>query len=155
MNLGHHSLPAMAEQMFTIMPIPFLGMYHLWHDGGARCVHCRWVDVTPAGGMGCLCPKCIYGQASPERTCCSYEREPVADDALLGHARHRCNDRPVIIGRLAGSARRSGQQRLQQRDPEAAGERTRCPQHRLAGVEALHAIGLGPQPLGNLARRHL
>jgi hypothetical protein len=82
MSLGHHSLPAMAEQMFTTMPMPFLGMYRPWHDGGTRCVHCRWVDVTPTGGMGCLCPKCLYGQASPERTCCSYEREPGADDEL-------------------------------------------------------------------------
>jgi hypothetical protein len=34
-------------------------------------------------------------------------------------------------------------------------KRTRRAQHRLAGVEALHGIGLGLQPHCDLARRHL
>ena len=83
MSLGRRSLLAMSTALNpSTASMPDLNMYPRWHDGGRRCKHCRWVDVTPTGGMGCLCPKCLYGQASPERTCCSYEREPGADDEL-------------------------------------------------------------------------
>ena len=64
----------------ALMPVP--SMYLPWQGDGRRCTHCRWVEMTPTGGMGCLCPKCLYGQASAERTCCSFEREPGADDEL-------------------------------------------------------------------------
>lgn len=57
-------------------------MYRPWQDNGARCVYCRWVDVIPTGGLGCLCPQCLYGQASRDRSCCSFEREPGSDDEL-------------------------------------------------------------------------
>ena len=57
-------------------------MYQPWSDAGGRCIHCRWVEFSPTRGMGCMCPKCLYGQASHERTCCSYEREPGADDEV-------------------------------------------------------------------------
>jgi hypothetical protein len=56
-------------------------MYRPAQSEGRRCLHCRWVEVTQRG-MGCRCPKCLYGQASELSTCCSYEREPGADDEL-------------------------------------------------------------------------
>jgi hypothetical protein len=82
MSLRPRSLPAMNTAL-TLIPAPSAPtMYLPWHDGGRRCIHCRWVEISPIRGMGCLCPKCLYGQASTERTCCSYEREPGADDEL-------------------------------------------------------------------------
>jgi hypothetical protein len=75
-------LPMSTAQNSNAAPSPAPTMYLPWHDDGRRCVHCRWVEVLPTRGMGCLCPKCLNGQASPERTCCSYEREPGSDDDL-------------------------------------------------------------------------
>ena len=57
-------------------------MYRPGYDDGRRCKHCRWVEVRHTDGMGSLNPKCLYGQASELRTCCSYEREPGSDDEL-------------------------------------------------------------------------
>jgi hypothetical protein len=56
-------------------------MYRPAEIDSRRCLHYRWVEITPRG-VGCICPKCLYGQASELRTCCSYEREPGSDDEL-------------------------------------------------------------------------
>jgi len=53
-----------------------------WQDNGLRCRRCRWVKVTSAGALGYLCQKCLYGQATRARICCSFEREHGADDDL-------------------------------------------------------------------------
>jgi hypothetical protein len=70
-------LPAIDVQPATTIST----MYLPWQSQGRRRLHCRWVEVTQKG-MGCLCPQCLYGQASELRTCCSYEREPGSDDEL-------------------------------------------------------------------------
>lgn len=83
MSFRRRSLLAMSSAMnLSALPPTAVTMYRPWHGAGRRCIHCRWVEISPARGMGCLCPKCLYGQASTERTCCSYEREPGADDDL-------------------------------------------------------------------------
>ena len=57
--------------------------FRSYSDDGHRCIHCRWVEVKvrpTSRGLGCLCPKCLYGQAGEGKSCCSWEREPGADD---------------------------------------------------------------------------
>lgn len=43
-------------------------MYRPGYDDGRRFKHCRWIEVRHKDGMGCLNPKCLYGQASELRT---------------------------------------------------------------------------------------
>ena len=53
-----------------------------------RCEFCRWVDVHPLPkrplviALGCLQPMTHYGQAARGGLCCSFEREPGADDEM-------------------------------------------------------------------------
>jgi hypothetical protein len=50
------------------------------------CITCRWVEVklcrNGALGLGCTHPMACYGQAGRGKNCCSWEREPGADDQL-------------------------------------------------------------------------
>ena len=58
-------------------------------DPMQRCEFCRWVEARPLSkrplviALGCLQPKTHYGQASRGGLCCSFEREPGADDEVL------------------------------------------------------------------------
>ena len=60
-----------------------------WVDDGRRCITCRWVEVKPCStpgrplGLGCTHPMACYGQAGEGKSCCSWEREPGADDDEL------------------------------------------------------------------------
>lgn len=50
-----------------------------------RCECCRFVDWIrrPSGySLGCLHPKCLYGQAGKGKACCGFEREPGSDDEV-------------------------------------------------------------------------
>ena len=54
------------------------------------CIYCQWVDVRilipPKNGytrgLSCTNPKCHRGQAGEGKDCCSFTREPGADDEL-------------------------------------------------------------------------
>ena len=52
------------------------------------CVHAVFVrprtDGRPGYSLLCGCPKCLPGQAGRGRDCCSFEREPGADDEIEG-----------------------------------------------------------------------
>ena len=55
---------------------------------GLRCIHCRWVDVSPSKrnllerSLGCANPKCCHGQAGEDKSCSQWQREPGSDDEL-------------------------------------------------------------------------
>lgn len=69
MSLGHHSLLAMAEQMFTTMPMPFLGMHSPWRDGGTRCVGVGRCDTDRRDMLPV--PEVPLRPGLTQRTCCS------------------------------------------------------------------------------------
>ena len=53
------------------------------------CIYCCYVDVkpgkrSPGRSLGCLHPKTLYGQAGEGKDCCSFVREPGADDEVEG-----------------------------------------------------------------------
>jgi len=52
------------------------------------CVHAIFARPRADGRSGyslrCGCPKCLPGQAGVGRVCCSFMREPGADDVLEG-----------------------------------------------------------------------
>lgn len=54
------------------------------------CVHAIFrrprADGEPGYSLRCGCPKCLPGQAGAGRFCCSFMREPGADDVLEGLA---------------------------------------------------------------------
>src|SRR5689334_5723473 len=84
------SLPACRLRPMDMLekPIPRDPMQQRrkWVDDGRRCVHCRWVEIKMRGdgqlSIGCTDPRCCYGQAKWDGSCCGWEREPGADDEM-------------------------------------------------------------------------